>query len=454
MHAELAALVRNGSVDPIDLVEESLRRIEAAGELNAVVAIYADEARAVARSHDRRGQLAGLPLLVKDMARVAGHVTTGGSRLYADAPPDTVDDTVVARLRAEGAIVIGRTNSPEFGATAYTSNDLFGATRNPWNPDKSPGGSSGGSAAALAAGLSPLATTSDGGGSVRGPAAMCGLVGYKPTMGAIGRNILPRWISFSTQGTTGSTVADVLHEASVTLGAARGDFLSVPRDGIVLEPRAPRRVLACRTFRSDVDADVERAFESTIAALEASGTTVERVDAPTNNDTIWAWYVMSTAELTQSLLHEKDRWDLTTEYVRGQLRFGSNVKIDDYIAAQRLRHEVSARFDDLLGDDAVLLVPTANARSWPAEGPLPSRAGNTDDPMVTLNTPDNNFTGHPAVSVPMGIDDHGVPCGLQIVAPRFADGLALGLAARVEEVAPWPLTAPGYSTFSSAFGLG
>ena len=453
MLAELASLVRDGSLDPVDLVEEALRRIDAASSLNAVTAVYADEARAAARRHDRTGAVAGLPLLVKDMARVAGHVTTGGSRLYVDAAPDAVDDTVVGRLRAEGAIVIGRTNSPEFGATAYTANDVFGATRNPWNEAMSPGGSSGGSAAALAAGLSPLATTSDGGGSVRGPAAMTGLVGFKPTMGAIGRNILPRWISFSTQGATGARTGDVLHEASVTLGAARGDFLSVPRSGIALEPTMPRRVLACRTFRSDVDPDVEACFESTISALEASGVRVERVDAPTNNDTIWAWYVMSTAELTQSLRHEHERWDMTTDYVRGQLRFGSNVTVDEYIAAQRLRHDVSARFDDLLGHDAVLLVPTANARSWPAEGPLPSRAGSTDDPMVTLNTPDNNFTGHPAVSVPMGLDDNGVPCGMQITAPRFADGLALGLAAHIERVQPWPSTAPGYDSFGSAFGL-
>lgn len=453
MLAELAELVRRGTIDPVDLVEEALRRIEAASHLNAVVAVYADEARQIARTHARTGAAAGLPLLVKDMARVAGHVTTSGSRLYVDAEPDSVDDTVVARLRAEGAIVIGRTNSPEFGATAYTSNDAFGPTRNPWNPEKSPGGSSGGSAAALASGLSPLATTSDGGGSVRGPAAMVGLVGYKPTMGAIGRNLLPRWISFSTQGTTGATVADVLHEASITHGAARGDFLSVPRSGISMSPVMPRRVLACRTFRSDVDPEIEAAFDATIASLESAGTRVERVAAPTDNDTIWAWYVMSTAELTQSLRHEEHRWGLTTEYVRGQLRFGSNVTVDDYIAAQRKRHEVSAKFDDLLGDDAVLLVPTANARSWPAEGPLPSHAGTTNDPMITLNTPDNNFTGHPAVSVPMGLDDHGVPCGLQIVAPRFADGLALGLAAHLERLRPWPSTAPGYTTFGSAFGV-
>ncbi|MFM8626441.1 MAG: amidase [Actinomycetota bacterium] len=448
MLAELAAQVRAGSIDPVDLVEESLRRIGAAAGINAVVAVHADEARATARSHDRRGALAGLPFLVKDMARVAGHVTTSGSRLYANGPADQVDDVLVARLRGAGAILIGRTNSPEFGATAYTSNDVFGATRNPWNTAMSPGGSSGGSTAALAAGLAPIATTSDGGGSVRGPAALSGLVGYKPTMGAIGRNILPRWIGFSTQGTTGASVADVVTESSVTIGETRGDWLSVPRAGLRLVPEMPRRVLACRTFRTDVDPDIEANFERTLAALEADGVRIERVDPPSDNDTIWAWFTISTAELRQSLLHEEHRWDQMTDYVQNQLRFAATVTIEAYIAAQRTRHEVSARFDDLLGDDAVIVVPTANARAWPAGGPLPQRAGSTDDPMVTLNTPDNNFTGHPAVSVPMGLDDNGVPCGFQIVAPRFADGLALGLAARIEAIQPWPLTAPGYSVFS------
>lgn len=448
MLEELSAGVRQGSIDPVDLVNESLRRISDAENLNAVVAVYADEALELAKNHNRQGLLAGLPLLVKDMARVKGHITTSGSRLYANGPADATDDTVVARLRAEGAIVIGRTNSPEFGATAYTSNPVFGASRNPWNTDKSPGGSSGGSSAALAAGLTPLATTSDGGGSVRGPAAAAGLVGYKPTMGAIGRNILPRWIEFSTQGTTNSTVADVLYEAHITLGEARGDFLSVPRSGITLTPTQPTKVLACRTFRTDVDPEIEENFEKTLEAIAASGIPVERVESPSNNDTIWNWFVISTAELTQSLRHEEHRWDQLSDYVQQQLKFGSTVTIDQYIAAQRSRHEVSARFDDLLVNGAVLVTPTANARSWPAEGPLPTRAGSTDDPMITLNTPDNNFTGHPAVSVPMGLDHHGVPCGIQVVAPRFHDGLALGLAAHLEKIQPWPLTAPGYKRFS------
>jgi len=448
MLAELAFKVRNNEISPVELVEESLRRIEAAKELNAVVDLYAQEALEIARTHSRTGKVAGLPLLVKDMARVKGHVTTSGSRLYTDASPDLVDDTVVERLRGEGAIIIGRTNSPEFGATAYTSNLVFGTTRNPWNIDKSPGGSSGGSTAALAAGLSPLATTSDGGGSVRGPASSSGLVGYKPTMGAIGRNVLPRWIGFSTQGATGSSVNDVIYEASITIGAAVGDYLSVPRTGINLVPTMPTRVLACRTFRADIDSEIEAHFEKSLQALIHSGVDVIYVDAPSDNDTIWSWFIISTAELTQSLRHEEHRWDQLSDYVQAQLRFGKKVTIDQYIEAQRKRHEVTARFDALLIDGTVLVTPTVNARAWPAQGPLPTTAGTTTDPMITLNTPDSNFTGHPAVSVPMGLDDHGVPCGLQIISARGQDGLALGLAQHMEIIQPWPLVAPGYQPFS------
>ena len=149
--------------------------------------------------------------------------------------------------------MVGRTNTPAFGHTAFTTNTLFGPTRNPWNPERSPGGSSGGSGAAIAAAYAPLATFSDGGGSVRIPASCCGLVGYKPSMGAIGRNTLPRWWAFSTMGVAGRSVADVVLEASVMLGPAPGDFLSLPRGGVALEPTRPRRVLACRSFRADVD---------------------------------------------------------------------------------------------------------------------------------------------------------------------------------------------------------
>jgi aspartyl-tRNA(Asn)/glutamyl-tRNA(Gln) amidotransferase subunit A len=267
-------------------------------------------------------------------------------------------------------------------------------------------------------------------------------------MGAIGRNVLPRWIGFSTQGATGSSVNDVLYEASITLGAATGDFLSLPRSGINLTPSMPTRVLACRTFRADIDPEIAAHFEHSLELLTQSGVEVIHVDAPSDNDTIWSWFVISTAELTQSLRHEEHRWDQLTDYVQAQLRFGKSVTIDQYIEAQRKRHEVTARFDALLADGAVLVTPTVNARAWPAQGPLPSTAGTTSDPMITLNTPDNNFTGHPAVSVPMGLDNHAVPCGLQVISARCEDGLALGLAQQMEKIQPWPLVAPGYSPFT------
>lgn len=448
MLRELAAAVAQGRIDPVDLVDEAITRINAAGELNAVVALYAEEALSAARNHSRSGPLAGLPFLVKDMARVKGRVTTAGSTLYADGPVDEVSDVVVERLEAAGAIILGRTNSPEFGATATTVNKVFGATRNPWNTQRSSGGSSGGSAAALAAGLVPLATTSDGGGSVRGPAAACGLVGYKPSMGAIGRNVLPRWIHFSTQGTSGTSVADVITEASVTHGPARGDFLSLPKGSIDLVPRMPRRVVACRTYRADVDTEIEEAYERTLDALAADGVTVVRADPPSSNAAVWSWFVISAAELTQSLLHVRDRWPEMSDYVQGQLAFGEKVTAEQYVEAQRARHEFGARFDDLLGDDGVVVVPTANARAWPAEGPMASSAGKTEnDTMIALNTTDANLTGHPAVSVPMGFDNHGVPVGFQVTAPRFGDCLALGIAERLERIQPWQKVAHGYSEF-------
>jgi len=453
MLERLAAAVRDGSVSPTDLVQESLRRIEAShDDLNAVVTLHGEEALAEAAAHPRTGALAGLPLLVKDMARCRGSRTTFGSRLFQDAPVDTVDDTVVARLRAAGAIVVGRTNSPAFGHAPSTVNLLFGATRNPWNRERSPGGSSGGSAAALIAGLTPLATTSDGGGSVRIPAAVCGLVGYKPTMGAIGRNVLPRWIEFSTQGTTGHSVADVVYEAGITHGAAAGDWVSLPKGTVDVTPTAPARVLACRTFRADVDPAIEAAYERTLAALEADGVVVERVAAPSNPDAVVDWFMMSTAELAQSLLEYRDRWDELDDSLREQVVFGASVSVDTYLSAQRRRHEVGARIDALIGDDAVLVLPTLNVQSWPPEGPPSSDAGAVvGDPTIATNTPELNATGHPAVSVPIGHDDAGVPIGLQVVAPRCRDGLALGLAATLERLQPWALAAPGYTTFDAAF---
>ena len=211
MLAELAKEVREERVAPDDLVASSLRRIEASnGDLNAVVALRDEAAFADAAAMAHRiaagrdpGPLAGLPVLVKDSEDVAGLVTTHGSLVLADDPPASGDGLVVSRLRGAGAIVVGKTNVPEFEFEGFTANRLFGPTRNPWAPDWSPGGSSGGSGAALAAGMAPIATGSDGGGSVRIPAAFCGLAGLKPTNGIIGREPHPGLDGLLDQGADG-----------------------------------------------------------------------------------------------------------------------------------------------------------------------------------------------------------------------------------------------------------
>ncbi len=448
MLEQLAQAVRDGDVSPRQLVEESLRRIdESDGELNAVVARHDDEVRAEADAHPRTGPLAGLPLLVKDLARCAGWTTTFGSAFYADAPPDDVDDIAVARLRAAGAIVVGRSNTPAFGHAPFTTNAVFGPTLNPWNVECSPGGSSGGSAAALAAGLVPLATLSDGGGSVRIPSSACGLVGWKPTMGAVGRNVLPRWVEFSTNGAAGHTVADVVLQATVIMGTAPGDWLSVPSGTAEVEPAAPARVLACPSFRAGVDSVVDATYHEALDALTDSGIAVDLVEAPSSSAGVMDWFVMATAELAQSLGEHRDRWDSLEPSLRDMVLFGESVSAADYIAAQRRRHELGARIDALVGDDGVLVLPTLNVQSWPPEGPVPVWLDSVEDPTIATNTPELNATGHPAVSAPMGTDDAGVPFGLQIVGPRFRDSLALGLAQVLERVRPWPIGAPGYVPF-------
>jgi Asp-tRNA(Asn)/Glu-tRNA(Gln) amidotransferase A subunit family amidase len=445
----LAAAVRDGDISPVDLVEEALRRIEAHNPaINAVVALRAEAALDEARRHPRTGPLAGLPVLVKDLAHTVGLPTTSGSPWFAGSPPDREDDLVVARLKAAGAIVVGKSNSPAFGHTAFTTNALFGPTRNPWNLERSPGGSSGGSAAALAAGLVPLATTSDGGGSVRIPASLCGLVGYKPTNGALGRGTLPRWLEFSTMGATGTSVADVLTEAEACLGPAPGDVISIPRSGVDLELAAPARLFACRSLRGPVEAGIEAVFERACEALGSDlDVPVEPVGSPTGAGTVADWFTMACAELAQSLADLADRWEEAEPTLAGMLRFGSSVPAFDYIAAARRRWDACRRVDDLLGADGVLLTPTVNAWSWPPEGPLPAVVGGVEDPGAALNTPDFNFTGHPAVSVPLGLDPTGVPFGLQVVAPRCRDGLALAVAGAWERISPWPRTAPGYPEF-------
>jgi Asp-tRNA(Asn)/Glu-tRNA(Gln) amidotransferase A subunit family amidase len=452
----LASQVRAREIGAHELVARSFRRIETLDEnLGAVVALRS-EALSEARLLDEQlaagaeaGPLAGLPLLVKDMTDVAGMRTTFGSVTFASAPAATTDGVVVARLRAAGAIVVGKTNLPEFAAEGFTSNDVFGTTRNPWKLERTCGGSSGGSAVALAAGMAAIATATDGGGSVRIPAAYCGLVGLKPTNGVIGRDPIPDWIDLSTDGPF-STQADDLE---VLLDVLRGP---TPGDPSTQQVRPPHRdpsigrVFSIERFTdfgplpaeaaapfADASARFAEVFDRAIEPL----TPVQLFgDRRIDDD----WFTLCGVEhahlFGQAWFDE--HVDVLTPSIQYLFEGGFACPMEEYQAARRRRFEYVRELDELLGDDGVLVSPVMATDACPAEGWEEETGA---DPYVCAA---QNITGHPALSVPAGFYPSGVPFGLQVTAPRFRDDLLLDFARLWEQAQPWPLTAPGYEPFA------
>lgn len=457
----LADAVRSRRVSAAELVETALRRIEAARHLNAVVRLRGEEAMAEARAVDGAiqrgdpvGPLAGLPLLVKDIEDVAGLPTTFGSLLHRNDPPAQRDGIVPRRLRAAGAIVVGKTNVPEFAFEGYTANRLFGATRNPWAPEWSPGGSSGGSAAALAAGLAPLATATDGGGSIRIPAALCGLVGLKPTNGVIGRDPIPDWIDLSTDGPLATSVADVALLLSLEAGPVAGD--PTAQVGWRLgEPSRPRRIYAASRLAGPdpIAPEVEDAFRRALQEVEEHlGLPVQPLPSgsvfPSGYDPR-DWFRLAATEqlhaLGQKVLAEQR--DLLDPTFAAWMDQAAAVTLEEYLAARRRRFRHVRELDELLGDDAVLLSPVLTVEGWTPDGVLPGRE-RPGLPSWVFNTEPLNVTGHPALSLPAGrLAGTGLPFGLQVVGPRYREDLVLGFAAAWEAARPWPVVAPGYEPF-------
>ncbi len=456
--SRLAASVRAGGASAVELVGRSLERIAARdGELHAVVALRAEEALAEANAADANGHigtLAGLPLLVKDTEDVAGMRTTHGSAVHADAAPAAVDSLVVARLRAAGAIVVGKTNVPEFAFEGYTDNELFGATLNPWAPQWSPGGSSGGSAAALAAGMAPLVTATDGGGSIRIPAAFCGLAGLKPTNGLIGRSPVPSWIDLSTSGPLATNVTDLALVLEVLKGPVAGD----PNAHPAWSPRMgvwPRRALVAPRLAptAPLPPAIAASFETAVLAFaRASGLMPEEADLRplfAVGDMDDDWFTICAVEE----LHDFGRENLQTHrdrlspVFRTIMEMAAGIELDAYLDAKRRRFGYVRAVDELLGRDAVLLSPTMCVEGFPADGRMHG-ADHAGTPAEAYNTQLANVTGHPALSLPAGVSANGVPFGLQIMGPRFADDLVLTVGATWEASAPWPQVAPGYESFT------
>jgi Asp-tRNA(Asn)/Glu-tRNA(Gln) amidotransferase A subunit family amidase len=455
--SRLAARVRAGGASATELVASSLDRIEARDhELHAVVALRAEEALAEAAAADagaHTGPLAGLPLLVKDTEDVAGMRTTYGSVVHAEAAPAAEDSLVVARLRAAGAIVVGKTNAPEFAFEGYTHNELFGATVNPWARDWSPGGSSGGSAAALSAGLAPIVTGSDGGGSVRIPAAFCGLAGLKPTNGLIGRSPVPSWVDLSTPGPMATNVTDLALLLEVLKGPAAGD----PNAHPAWSPRMgvwPRRALVAARLGpvGALPPGINASFETAVLAFaHASGLMPESADLSplfAVGDPDDDWFTICAVEELHAFGRERlgVEADRLSPVFRIILERAARIELDAYLDAKRRRFAYVRAMDELLGNDAVLLSPTMCVEGFPADGRLPG-SDHAGTPADAYNTQLANITGHPALSLPAGVSANGVPFGLQLMGPRFADDLVLTVGATWEAASPWPAAAPGYDTF-------
>jgi Asp-tRNA(Asn)/Glu-tRNA(Gln) amidotransferase A subunit family amidase len=456
--AGLALRIRERRLLAADLVAESLARIERAADLNAVIAIRPEGALADARAIDAAiargddpGPLAGLPFLSKDNEDAAGLPTTFGSWMRGDPGPAPADGVIAGRLRAAGAILVGKTNIPEFAMEGYTANIRYGITRNPWARAWSPGGSSGGSAAALAAGLASIATATDVGGSIRIPAAACGLVGLKPSAGLIGRDPILTTLDLNNHGPLASTVADAELLLELMSGPVAGDPGALPRWNPVRDA-LPGRVFAATRFAPGpaFASGIVSLFETAVSGIATDlRLPVEAIAPecifPSGYDP-YDWFRIVGPEQAWDLGPETiERWSdrLDPSFVHS-MQLARAVSMDEYLGARRRRFRYARELDMLLGDDAVLVLPTVPVEGVLAEGTLEGHPGPGLPWWVFSNTEPQNLAGHPTISLPAGRASNGVPFGLQVMAPRLREDLLFGFARAWEAARPWPLVADGY----------
>lgn len=457
---EVAEAVRRGELKAVEVLDECLAAIDAANpQLNAFVVVDADLARreaervdeAVAAGRDP-GPLAGVPFGVKDLEHCAGLPTSHGSRLYKDRPPVDHDSPHVARLRAAGAVPVGKTAAPEFGSYAFTATDAWGVTRNPWNPERTPGGSSGGSAAAVAAGMVPFATASDGGGSTRIPAAFSGLLGFKPSFGRI-PSLRGGASQTSCKGAMVTTVADAARHLDVTAGPDDRDRTSLPATDTVyeqaietLDVRGLRAAWSTDLGFAIVDPEVaELTHAAAVQLCDAAG--LELVDRPIAfGDLPKMWQGAGLIDLWQDL--EKGMWPDRAEEIYYINRYF--LKTSEDVPARAMARILDRRFAmeeqvaEVFADIDVLLTPTTACTAFAAEGPMPTSIAGQDGPptMAVPFTMLANMCWNPAVSVPAGLSSEGLPTGLQIVGRRHRDDVVLRLARIFEQARPWPRLAP------------
>ena len=462
--AELAPLIRGRKLSPVELVEAALERIERWNpRLNAFLTVTGQEARSAAARAEKeirqgryRGPLHGIPLSLKDNIWTRGVRTTAGSKILADFVPEE-DAHVVTRLRRAGAVLIGKTNLHEFAYGVTTNNAHYGPARNPWDTERIPGGSSGGSAAATATGMCVASVGSDTGGSIRVPAALCGLVGLKPTFGRVScHGVVPLAKSLDHVGPITRCVADAAILLCVLAGFDARDTnttrMRVPDYAGGLKRRAHRLRLGWprEYFFDRLDEEVRRAIETARKSFESLGVVFEEVSLPLLNQSVEPSTNMAFAEATHfhrsAGYYPARRSDYSKELIE-RLEAGEKVSALDYLRSFDVQKQVRAEFEAAFAQVDAILAPTVPIAA-PRIDERKLRIGEEEETvrsaLIRLNRP-ANFTGLPAISLPCGFTKQGLPIGLQIIGRAFDEARVLQLAHTFEQANPWRLRRPpGY----------
>jgi aspartyl-tRNA(Asn)/glutamyl-tRNA(Gln) amidotransferase subunit A len=464
---EIARRVRSREITPVEVIDAVLHRMEhLEPSIHAFCTPTPEEARAAACGleqaigrGDEVGPLAGVPVSVKDLISTAGIRTTGGSAIYRSFVPDE-DDIVVQRLKAAGAIIVGKTNVPEFGYSGTGHNSLFETTRNPWHTDLTPGGSSSGAGAAVAAGLGPVAIGSDGGGSIRIPAAMCGVFGMKASMGRVPLYPgcrderypgLSSWESLEHLGPLSRTVEDAALVLSVIAGPDPRDRHSIPCADVDWLAAASREIRGLRVALSmdwgyaAVDPEVRQVVSRAADVFEQLGCVVEERN-PGWTDPFQAFWgvVAHDTDLAglRSLLATHGS-DMSPHLVDFLLRPWTAEEFTNARAARQGLNNAMWRF---MADFDLVLTPTVCVPPFPVnmQGPEKVDGRMVRSPLAAIAmTAPINLTGQPAASVPAGFTASGLPVGMQIIGRHLDDATVLAASAAFEAAAPWADSWPG-----------
>ena len=456
---DLATRIRQKAISPVELMEVVLRRLEALNpRLNAFCLVAADQARAAARDAEVAvmkgeplGPLHGVPVSIKDLVFTRGLRTTGGSRLFADLLPEH-DAVPVSRLKAAGAIVIGKTTTSELGHKAVTDSPLFGVTRNPWDLERTPGGSSGGAAAAVAGGIGPLALGGDGGGSIRIPASFCGLVGFKPSFGRVPEYpSFPGWEHLGHVGPITRTVRDAAAMLDVIAGADDRDATSLPGEGGGYLEACARDVRGLHVAWSAdlgyarVDPVVLALCENAAAEFENLGCHVEVVN-PLWENLEEPFITMLAAQLHAAWGDQVAEREAEVDPTLVKLLArGATVTTRQYLQARARMRDFWQEALQFLQRFDLRLTPTVAVPPF-AVSERPPREIDGEGVSVLGWMPFTypfNITGQPAASVPAGWTAESLPVGVQIIGQRHADATVLAACAAYEAACPWSDRRPG-----------